>query len=283
MNLDDPKLTAYALGELSEAEKARMEKSVADSPEAQQFVRETHDIARILIAEYAGENQADGQPANLIDIRDDPWFWSRARPLAIAALIASAALLAAIILGPRNLRNHLSADTKDQPGYIQLENVETGSTETSPPDAISNPFRPATIASVERVVIGEIPPNTPESRSEIRVIEVISDSNRLTALKNRLATNRLTKIVTPQSISHGYQLMFLDKAGTVVAAARFYNVPGAGFMLQLSRNAGTANDRYFVGKEAPLLPADWKGGIDYSSYVISFPDWQECIGYSPGA
>ena len=39
INLDDPQLTAYALDELSGAERERMKTAVASSPEAQEFVR----------------------------------------------------------------------------------------------------------------------------------------------------------------------------------------------------------------------------------------------------
>ena len=284
MNVDDPKLTAYALGELSESERTQVEKLVADSPDAQHFVRELQDLARMLRAEYAGSSQVEpAHPANLIDIRDDPWLWSRARPLAVAAVIASAALIGAIILGPHNLRNNTSANAKDQPGYIQLENIPTGSAVALPAAGISNPFSSETIARAERVVVGEIPPDGSDSRTEIHVIEVISDSNRLAALKNRLGTNRLSGTVPPESMSRGYELLFVDKAGAVIAAARFCSVPGIGLTLQLSKNAEAVNGRYFVGNGTPVLPAEWKPGVDYSPYVIPFPDWQECIGYSPGA
>ena len=39
VNLDDPNLTAFALGELSDAERAAMEKMIAASPEAQDAAR----------------------------------------------------------------------------------------------------------------------------------------------------------------------------------------------------------------------------------------------------
>ena len=55
INLDDPKLTAYALDELSGAEKAQMETAVAASPEAQEFVRELRLLSGNLRAEYAAE------------------------------------------------------------------------------------------------------------------------------------------------------------------------------------------------------------------------------------
>ena len=97
MNVDDPKLTAYALGELSGQEKSQIEAAVAESPEAQRVVSETQELAKILSSEYESERKAElVTPVNLIDIRDDPWFWSIARPLSIAAVIAVFALISAI-------------------------------------------------------------------------------------------------------------------------------------------------------------------------------------------
>jgi Ca-activated chloride channel family protein len=59
INLDDPNLTAFALGELSPADEAKMAAAIADSPEAQSYVAETQQFARMLRAEY----EADRQPS----------------------------------------------------------------------------------------------------------------------------------------------------------------------------------------------------------------------------
>src|SRR5205085_6001579 len=97
MNVDDPRLTAYALGELSPDERAEIERLLSASPEARQFVQETQNFAKLLQAEYRSAALTEAEPrANLIDIRDDPWFWSIARPLAIAAVLAFFGLIAAI-------------------------------------------------------------------------------------------------------------------------------------------------------------------------------------------
>jgi Ca-activated chloride channel family protein len=57
VNLDDPNLTAFALGELDPDDHAKMAKAIADSPEAQSYVAETQQFARLLRAEYEGERQ----------------------------------------------------------------------------------------------------------------------------------------------------------------------------------------------------------------------------------
>jgi len=115
MNIDDPKLTAYALDELDEAERPATANEVAASPAARREVQETQTMARLLRKEFAAEAEqlrhrentdATKAPlsANLIDIRDDPWFWTRARPLAIAAVFAVFAVIGLAIFGSNKLR-----------------------------------------------------------------------------------------------------------------------------------------------------------------------------------
>jgi len=52
MNVDDPKLTAYALDELDEPERSAIARASADSPEVQRFVAETQKLARALRSQY---------------------------------------------------------------------------------------------------------------------------------------------------------------------------------------------------------------------------------------
>jgi Ca-activated chloride channel homolog len=62
VNIDDPNLTAFALGELSANDHAKMAEAIAESPEAQAYVAETQQFARLLRAEYEADRQ---QPAAL--------------------------------------------------------------------------------------------------------------------------------------------------------------------------------------------------------------------------
>src|SRR2546422_10396423 len=100
MNIDDPKLTAFALGELDEPDRSTIAREVAESPEAQRVVDETRELARALKNEFAAELNEKARPArNLSDIRDDPWFWGIGRPLAVAAVIAIFAVLSVLLIG----------------------------------------------------------------------------------------------------------------------------------------------------------------------------------------
>ncbi|HEY6070647.1 MAG TPA: von Willebrand factor type A domain-containing protein, partial [Chthoniobacterales bacterium] len=113
MNIDDPKLTAFALDELDEPERSTIAREVAQSPEAQRAVDETRELARALKNEFAVElevgsaRRADWTPqrgvptSNLSDIKDDPWFWGIGRPLAIAAMLAIFGIIAGVAFWPR--------------------------------------------------------------------------------------------------------------------------------------------------------------------------------------
>jgi len=98
MNLDDPKLTAYALGELDEPEKSAVARAIADSPQAQRFVIEIQQVARALRSQYELKlNEEWIAPRRFMAVSDDS-FWSKARPLAIAAVLTLLALIGALVL-----------------------------------------------------------------------------------------------------------------------------------------------------------------------------------------
>jgi hypothetical protein len=103
MNIDDPKLTAYALGELDEKERSTIARELAGSPEAKHFVAETQNLARVLRSQYASglEKELIGRE-KFIGIHNDS-FWSKAGPLAIAAVLAIVAVIAAVALSTNKL------------------------------------------------------------------------------------------------------------------------------------------------------------------------------------
>jgi Ca-activated chloride channel family protein len=101
VNLDDPNLTAFALGELSAADHAKMADAVAASPDAQSYVAETQQFARLLRAEYEADRQqpAARSPfiARMEEERRASWRYqwgSLAAALAIFAVIAAVAFTA---------------------------------------------------------------------------------------------------------------------------------------------------------------------------------------------
>jgi Domain of unknown function (DUF3520)/von Willebrand factor len=175
MNIDDPKLTAYALDELDEAERAAILEEGAASPEVQREVQETQTMARLLRKEFAAEAEqlrhrentdATKAPlsANLSDIRDDPWFWTRARPLAIAAVFAVFAVIGLAIFGSNKLREKEIAQADQRSNTIP---PRSRAVEAEVEDA-QNPI--ASYAIVQRFINdGLLPP-----KDSVRIEEMIN-------------------------------------------------------------------------------------------------------------
>ena len=148
MNLDDPKLTAYALDELSPDEKSKVEAELRQSPEGRRIVAETEQLAKMLTAEYDAAAENDSlPPANLVDIRDDPWFWSIARPLSIAAVLALVAVIGAVVVGRYKMNGAAGAAH----GFAVLNKDSAGSTALPLPPADVRTF-----AEVEAEVTPQI-------------------------------------------------------------------------------------------------------------------------------
>ena len=131
MNVDDPKLTAYALDELDEAERSAIARATADSPEVQRFVAETQEFARALRSQYRLELQRGlVAPGKLTGIQGDA-FWSKTGPLALAALIAVLAVVGAVMFSNyearfsspsrSNLPGHLAGDRAQPNQFAPVE------------------------------------------------------------------------------------------------------------------------------------------------------------------
>jgi Ca-activated chloride channel family protein len=108
INLDDPNLTAFALGELPATEHAKMAEAVASSPEAQSFVAETQQLCRMLRAEYEADRvsqPADAaarrpypRSANIVRMEEERRSWSRYQWGSLAAALAIFAVLGALAI-----------------------------------------------------------------------------------------------------------------------------------------------------------------------------------------
>ena len=282
MNIDDPKLTAFALDELDEPERSTIAREVAQSQEAQRVVDETRELARALKNEFGAELNEKAKPSlSLSNIRDDPWFWSVGRPLALAAAVAIFALLCAIVVG-RYSRNDSAKRVATDYVVEAEQNPSNQHVELPASDQIPNPLRADSIRRVQRIVIGEINVDPHDQNAELRMIETINDAYRVERLKQRLSIPVVSKKSYRGLAKHGYGLIFLDRDGQVIASARFYRSADSEFVLEPVKNAHEVGGRYFMNVGA-VLPGEWRNGVDYDQYGIQFPDWNEAIGYAPGA
>ncbi|HEY2139685.1 MAG TPA: von Willebrand factor type A domain-containing protein, partial [Chthoniobacterales bacterium] len=104
VNLDDPNLTAFALGELSPDDHARMADAIASSPEAQSYVSEIQQFAGLLRAEYEADRRqplaavhderVHVRSAHIIRMEEERRSWSRYQWGSLAAVLAIFAVIA---------------------------------------------------------------------------------------------------------------------------------------------------------------------------------------------
>lgn len=101
MKIDDPKLTAYALGEVASREKADIEQELASSPDAQAYVADTRTLAGILAAEFHADlHDSAREERNILPLPYGRVFWSERRwpAVAMAALLIGALVLTAVLM-----------------------------------------------------------------------------------------------------------------------------------------------------------------------------------------
>jgi Ca-activated chloride channel homolog len=140
VNLDDPNLTAFALGELSANDHAKMAEAVAASPEAQSIVTETQQVARLLRAEYeADRQQPPARSQTIVRMEEQRSSWSRYQWGSLAAALAIFAVLAAVAITTiqresRTLSKRIADNPK--PAGPQKESLPEATVEAVPEPSV---------------------------------------------------------------------------------------------------------------------------------------------------
>ena len=162
-NPDDPRLTAYALGELTDgAERAQVEQLLAASPEARAELADIRALSAALTAEYeqeraAAESTPTGQPANVVTM-------PRARPRAYASWLKVAALLVALGLAVGvMLPNHRDTRTTSAGTASQSRKDAAPSDAALPPPVLAL----ATVAPAAPPTAGMLLTTRSETRSPL--------------------------------------------------------------------------------------------------------------------
>lgn len=134
INLDDPNLTAFALGELPPTEHVKMAGAVASSPEAQRFVAETQQLSRMLRAEYeadrvsspdATEKRPYVRSANIKRMEEQRRSSSRYQWGSLAAVLAIFAVLGALAISMIQRETGPVVKTRKERSSLPLSNSET--------------------------------------------------------------------------------------------------------------------------------------------------------------
>ncbi|HEV2840971.1 MAG TPA: von Willebrand factor type A domain-containing protein [Chthoniobacterales bacterium] len=162
INLDDPNLTAFALGELSGADHAAMEQAVSSSAEAQAFVAETQQLAGLLKSEYAAERQMPPERSqNIIRMEEQRRLWSPVQWGSLAAVLAIFAVLGVLAVSSIQRYGGTIAGKKVRLGNEELSIIEAVSEEPVGP-------KPAATAGQQNLLALQAPPPPPSEMLELR-------------------------------------------------------------------------------------------------------------------
>lgn len=217
---EDPRLTAYALGELHDpADRAAIEQTLQSSPEARAALREIRAFTALLTAEYEQERAAADEPSNIIAL---PPRWPRRLLLMAAAVLLFASGVWLVM--PHVGRN----------GAVF---AVTG--KLSP--------RPSVAAALKQVVI-----DLPKSPSAIG-----GDASRVAPVGELAAQGQAAE--HEAAASSGLVADRLSLAGTVPAAAEVSTPPAVmgppPFTGSLAMTAPAAAPSYAFAKKAAASPS----------------------------
>ena len=191
INLDDPNLTAFALGELSGAEHAAMEQVVASSPEAQDFVAETQQLSRLLKSEYAAERHLPSERSqNIIRMEEQRRLWSSTQWGSLAAALAIFAVIGAFAISmiQRNSGTLALQGPDQRKERANLPANPTMIVEALPEDEDfgGTPRGPATTPAQQNLLALQAPP-PPNSEPEFSLRELKSADASVGYERRRLA------------------------------------------------------------------------------------------------
>ncbi len=96
LNLDDPRLTAYALGELEDTERLAVEADLAENSDAQRFVEDVRATARLLTEELHHEPAPALHPEQRYAILDGQPRFSRFRFVGLGIAASLLAMMGAL-------------------------------------------------------------------------------------------------------------------------------------------------------------------------------------------
>jgi len=232
LNPDDPRLTAYALGELPEAERAQFEAELKASPECQKLVEEIRAAAALLENEFAEQKSLELNRAQRRAIED------RLRPVKsrtekilsrlflYGATAAAACVLAAMLLPALSK----SKSKARRVAFVATPEIKRSDDRSQAKARVLASVEPATPAAVplsgssDQVVVGAPVPEAASGQKELAgKSEVVVNGN----LANRSESlNAPAPVLTPppQSLRR-YSAIGLSPA-TPAPSTREFSVQG---------------------------------------------------------
>lgn len=279
--IDDPKLTAYALGELDAQERAEIERRLADDPVARRQVEETMAFAVRLGGALRAEEAPELRAEHLRAIRAaaskerkviafPAWLTRAALPLAAAATVALAAWL-----GFPAFRG------APQPSGGQMAQAKT----ERKSDAWVE--RAAELAEKDldrQVAIAPAPPRstTPTPPSASAMPSSHPDEKPIAAVKNRELT---PTVGTAPAVGQDVKSRELTPAAPVTAGRELTHTPSSGPQPTAQTAEGENVGKLVASAQspaAPTLPPRGGGGVHRGALTLGL-ELQSAAGGAVGA
>jgi Ca-activated chloride channel family protein len=196
INLDDPNLTAFALGELSANEHAAMAQAVASSPEAQTYVAETQQLARLLKSEYAAEqNLPPERSPNIVRMETQRRLWSSTQWGSLAAALAIFAVLGVFAISTIQRERGTIAQKMPSERKVNLPLADSSTiVEAIPEPPVESPA--ATPAQQDLLAMQPAAP-PPNPFPELRDEKESSDTNAAVSKRSFAAAGKTKSPATP--------------------------------------------------------------------------------------
>jgi Ca-activated chloride channel homolog len=171
INLDDPNLTAFALGELSGAEQAAMEQAVSSSAEAQNFLAETQQLARLLKSEYAADQHLPPERSpNIVRMEEQRRLWSSTQWGSFAAALAIFAVLGALAVS--TIRRDSGTIAQKSPSQrkerVNLPAADSSTIVEAMPETTVESQPATTPAQQDYLAMQAVPPPPPSEMLKLR-------------------------------------------------------------------------------------------------------------------
>ena len=221
---NDPRWTAYVLGELEEQESAEFEKEIESAFDAEAILAETRDAVTLLHEGFASEQPVylSAEQKRAIEVRGAPsipWLRSRLRWTAGLAVAAVVLMGVVTIMTPGLLRSRQGADAKPVASNVEVESAGTSPVTGSPASGLDAGDGTEPVYGVlERQAQASEPiQSAPQAAQNIEAVRTIESDSADVPLPSVSRESAVESAQAPRQLTAGIEGQVTDLTGAAIA------------------------------------------------------------------